>query len=38
MIISDYDVCTLEIVIPLGDSIVNSIGLLFGGALLLHSM
>ena len=32
VIISAYDICTLEIVIPLGDSIVNSIGLLFSCA------
>ena len=32
MIISDYDVCTLEIVIPFGDGTVKSIGLSFSCA------
>ena len=32
VIIPDYDICTLEIVIPLSDSVENSIGLLFSHA------
>ena len=31
VLISNNDVCTQEIVIPFGDSIINSIGLLFSG-------